>query len=142
MILPDINLLVYAYNADAPHHRTARIWWEETLSQGIPVGLPWAVICGFIRLLTDNRILRIPLSAGVAVEHVESWLAQPGVSLLHPGPQHLTILRKLFAEAGTAGRLTTDIHLAALAIEYHAELHTNDRDFERFKLLRHHNPLE
>lgn len=31
MILPDVNLLVYAYNTDAPWHQQARRWWEICL---------------------------------------------------------------------------------------------------------------
>lgn len=141
MIIPDVNLLVYAYNADAPLHKEAKHWWEDTLTRCLPVGLTWIVAIGYIRLMTDNRVLDMPLKPVEAVGHVESWLNCPGVSILEPGLQHLEILSTLFKETGVAGRITTDTHIAALALEHHGEVHSNDRDFGRFSGLRWHNPL-
>lgn len=141
MILPDLNLLVYAYNRDAPHHAAAKAWWERLLSGSHPVGLPWAVACGFIRLMTHPAVLVTPLAPSPALAHVRSWFAQPIVEVLEPGPRHLELLERLFGHLGVAGNLTTDAHLAAIAIEYKAELHTNDADFSRFPGLRWRNPL-
>lgn len=142
MIVPDVNLLIYAYNRDAPQHATARMWWEEALSSDVPVGLAWAAALGFIRLMTHRTVLVAPLEPRVAVEHVRSWLAQPNVQLLTPGEHHLEILGRLFGALGAAGNLTTDAHLAALAIEHQCELCSNDADFARFPGLRWRNPLE
>ena len=141
MIVPDINLLVYAYNADAPRHAPARQWWEQAVRNRLPVGLPWAVACGFVRIMTDRRILERPFAPGDAVDCVRLWLAQPSVHPIEPGPRHLDILQDLLAECGVGGPLTTDAHLAALAIECHAELHSNDTDFGRFAALKWVNPL-
>ena len=141
MILPDINLLVYAYSADAPLHPAARTWWEGCLSQPRPVGLPWVVTLGFIRLVTNRRVLLDPMRPAEAILHVRSWLERPNVTILEPGHRHLDVLAGLAEQAGVAGSLTTDLHLAALAIELRAELHSNDRDFERFAGLRWVNPL-
>ena len=91
--------------------------------------------------MTDRRILEHPMGSEQAVAHVESWLALPSVAPLCPGPSHTRHLTALFNEAGTAGRLTTDIHLAALAIDNNAQLCSNDSDFARFKSLRWFNPL-
>ena len=141
MIVPDLNLLVYAYNRDAPHHAAARRWWEELLNGDEPVRLPWAVILGFIRLSTHRSVLVVPLVAAVALEHVREWLERPNVEVLEPGAQHLAILAGLLGRAGVAGNLVTDAHLAALAIEHQAELQSNDTDFGRFAGLRWRNPL-
>lgn len=141
MILPDINLLVYAYNRDAPLHAEARAWWEEVLTTGKPVGLPWAVIKGFVRLMTHPSVVERPLRPGEAVSFVREWLEQPGVGILLPGPTHLDLFERLLKEAGVAGRLTTDAHLAALAIEHQCTLCSNDTDFSRFSGLRWINPL-
>ena len=141
MIIPDINLLVYAHNDAAPRHREAREWWESLLSGTVPVALPWAVIFGFVRLVTHSAVLETPLSPEDALERVDAWLAQEHVLIVDPGPKHLAIARGLFAATGVGGSLTTDTHLAALAIEHNAELHSNDRDFERFPGLRLKNPL-
>lgn len=141
MILPDINLLIYAHASDAPHHKPAKAWLESVMNGREPVGIAWAVACGFIRLMTDPRILEHPLTARQATGIVRSWLDQPMVSMVHPGHEHLSIMERLFTEAGVAGKLTTDVHLAALAMEQGAELHSNDRDFLRFTGLRVVNPL-
>ena len=141
MIIPDVNLLVHAYNADSPVHQAARRWWEETLSAAPSVGLPWAVVLGYVRITTHPRIASNPLPPDTVCAQIESWLAQPQVSLLHPGDRHATILFDLLRQLGTAGNLTTDAHLAALAIEHQAELHSTDADFARFSGLRWRNPL-
>lgn len=142
MIVPDVNLLVYAYNEDAPRHRDARAWWETTLNSGLPVGVPWAASCGFLRIMSDARILPRPLTPLDAWSRVQSWLEIPSVRVLDPGPRHVEMVRRLLEVAGVGGRLTTDIHLAAIALEFHAELHSNDRDYGRFRDLRWVNPLE
>lgn len=141
MIVPDLNLLVYAYNLDAPHHHAARAWWEELLNGQVRVGLPWAVSLGFVRLMTHRTVLARPMAATEAVQRVRDWLARPQVEILDPGPRHLTILEGLLRAAGAAGSLTTDAHLAALAIEHQAELHSNDADFRRFAGLRWFDPI-
>ena len=141
MIVPDLNLLVYAYSASAPHHAAARNWWESALSSDRPVGLPWAVCIGFVRLMTHPKVVDPPMDAADAIGHVHAWQAQPQVSVLLPGPRHLQILAELLDAAGVAASLTTDAHLAALCIEHGAEMHSNDVDFARFPGLRWHNPL-
>jgi toxin-antitoxin system PIN domain toxin len=141
VILPDINLLVYAYNQAAPLHEPARAWWEDLLTREHPVAVPWAVVLGFVRLVTHPRVLEEPLGPDAALAHVESWLEQPEVRVIDPGSRHLAVLRSLFEATGVAAGLTTDTHLAALAIEHQCELHSNDLDFARFPGLRWHNPL-
>lgn len=141
MILPDLNLVVYAHNADAPDHAASRSWWEDLLNGSDPVAVPWVVAVGFVRLMTHRAVLLTPMPSTVAVAHVRSWFAQPNVEHVDPGPQHLDLLDRLLSAAGTAGNLTTDAHLAALAIEHQCELHSNDTDFGRFPGLRWRNPL-
>lgn len=141
MILPDLNLLVYAHNSAAPHHQQARAWWQAALNGRTAVGLPWAVTCGFIRLVTHPRILVTPLRPAAAMARVRAWFTAPAALALDPGPRHLDLLEALLSGLGIAGALTTDAHLAALAIEHGAVLHTNDTDFARFEGLRWMNPL-
>jgi toxin-antitoxin system PIN domain toxin len=141
LIIPDVNLLIHAHNTEAPHHELARTWWSDLLSGEWTIAIPWAVILGFVRLVTHVRVLETPLSAAEALERVDSWLACPNVITLDPGPRHLQICRSLFAALGVAGSLTTDVHLAALAIENQAELHSNDADFRRFPGLRWRDPI-
>ena len=141
MIIPDINLLVYAYNSDAPEHRKARAWLESALSETRPIALPWVVLLGFIRIMTSRRILVSPLTSAEAITHVRTWLDQPQAHIIHPGPRHLDLLEDLAGRGRITGEMTTDLHLAALAVEHQAELQSNDADFGRFPGLRWHNPL-
>lgn len=140
MIVPDINLLLYAYNPGAAHHAAARSWWEGLLRGGGRVGVAWAVILGFVRLSTTRGVLARPATPAEAMSRVATWLAQPGVFILNPGPRHIEVLARTLA-ATPGGPLTTDAHLAALAIESQAELHSNDADFARFPGLRWRNPV-
>lgn len=142
MRIADLNLLIYAVNRDSPRHHRAKAWLEEVLSGEEPVALPWVVILGFLRLSTHPRILPSPLTPEQAIQVVDSWLERPVVELVHPGPGHWGILRELLADGGTAGNLTTDAHLAALAIELGATLCSSDSDFARYRRLQWENPLE
>jgi uncharacterized protein len=142
MKLLDLNILLYAVNADSAHHRTAKQWLELALAEDEPVALPWIVILGFLRIATNKRILARPLTGAQAIDVVDDWLAQPIVRLLPPSDEHWRIFKSLLAESGTAGNLTTDAHLAALAIENGATLYSTDADFQRFARLRWRNPLK
>lgn len=141
MIVPAVNLLVHAHDSGSRRHGAARAWWEALMNASGSVGLPWVAILGFIRITTNPRILDDPLDVGGAIRRVRSWLAQPQTVLIHPGDRHADILFGLLEAAGTAGNLTTDAHLAALAIEHQAELHSTDSDMARFPGLRWVNPL-
>ena len=141
MIVPDVNLLVHAHDSRSRRHEAARKWWETLMNGTGSVGLPWVAILGFIRIATNPKILDNPLDAGGACGRVRSWLAQPQTILIHPGARHADILFGLLEAAGAAGNLTTDAHLAALAIEHQAELHSTDADMARFSGLRWVNPL-
>lgn len=141
MILPDVNLLVHAYDSDARHHERARQWWEAVMNEPLPIGMAWVAALGFIRLTTHGSVLRNPMPVQDACAVVREWLARPNVTILDPGPRHAEVLFSLLAHAGTAGNLTTDAHLAALAIEHQAELQSTDADFARFPGLRWRNPL-
>ena len=141
MIVPDLNLLIYAHNDGAPRHGEARRWWEGLVNGAERVGVPWAVSLGFMRLTTNRRMLERPMAPERAVDCVREWFRYPHVAPLRPGPDHLPLLREQLAHAGAGGNLVTDAHIAALAIEYGAEIHSNDADFGRFPALRWRNPL-
>lgn len=141
MILPDVNLLIYAYNAADPRHEPARTWWESTINGRAPVGLTWVSIAGFIRLMTHPRLLVTPMGVPDATRRVRTWLAHPNVTVLLPGRRFPELFLDALESLGTAGNLTTDAQLAALAIEHQAELQSNDADFARFPGLRWRNPL-
>ena len=142
MKILDANLLLYAVNKDAPLHLRAKRWLEISLSGTEPVGFSWIVILAFIRITTRPGLFRKPLSPAQAFDVMEAWLQQPSTRILHPGPRHLEIVRNLVEQLGTAGNLTSDAHLAALAIEQNARLYSCDRDFARFPGVEWQHPLE
>ena len=141
MIVPDVNLLLHAHNSGSRRHAAARPWWEGLMNGTVTVGLPWAAILGFVRIATDRTILGNPLDVDGTRARVRSWLARPQTVLIHPGERHADILFGLLDELGAAADLTASAHLAALAIEHQAELHSTDADMARFPGLRWRNPL-
>ena len=141
MIIPDVNLLVYAHDSGSRRHDAARKWWEGLMNGMDSVGIPWVVILGFIRITTHSKVLENPLEVDGACSRVRAWLARPNAIVIHPGARHADVLFKLIEAAGTGGNLTTDAHLAALAIEHQAEVHSTDADMARFPGLRWVNPL-
>ena len=141
MIVPDINLLIYAYNELAPHHKRAKKWWEKVLSEDTVVSIPWAVTLGFVRLMTHRQVLETPLSVSACCSIVEEWFDRPNVQPLEPGSRHFLIFKEFLSSSGSGGNLVTDAHIAALVVEHSSELHTNDADFSRFVGLNLFNPL-
>lgn len=141
MIVPDVNLLIHAHNSGSRRHAVARTWWEDLLNGSDSVGIAWIAVLGFIRITTSARVLRNPLRPPDACQRVRSWLAQPQTLLVDPGDRHADILFQLLETLGAAGNLTTDAHLAALAIEHQAVLHSTDADMSRFPGLKWINPF-
>lgn len=141
MILPDINLLVYAHHVRASNHQKALSWWNQCLQGNEAVALPWAVLLGFVRIVTNRKVFENPMLVGDAIGRVEEWLSLPQIHVVHPAQTHFAIWSSLLKQVGTAGNLTTDAHLAALAIERGLILQTTDADFTRFPGLKWNNPL-
>jgi uncharacterized protein len=142
VIVPDINLLIYSYDATSPYHVRAAKWWSSCLSGRTIVGIPWIVVLGFVRLATNSRVFANPMSVDVAANHVESWLRRRIVRTLEPGPRHAELLFGFLRHVGKGGNLTMDAHLAAIAVESGGVIHTSDTDFLRFSGVKWLNPLE
>ena len=141
MIVPDVNLLLYAFNSGSPHYNAARRWWEGLVNDTEQVGLPWAVIISFIRLATHPRMLTPPMTTAQAIGYVRDWLDYNHIVPINPGAAHLMLAQRILDAAGAGGDLVPDAHIAALAMEYGAEVHSNDADFSRFPGLQWRNPL-
>jgi len=140
VILPDVNVLVHAHNSDSAVHERARRWWDGCLAGTEGVGLAWVTLLGFIRITTNRKILARPLPVKDVLDRIESWLELPHVHVPHPSDGHLSKLRQNLERLGTAGNLTTDAHLATLAMERGYVLYSTDTDFARFPGLRWSNP--
>ena len=132
MKIVDANVLLYATNSSSAQHSIAHRWLINALTGSEAIGFPWVSLLAFVRVSTNPRVFRSPLHVASAFDLVESWLAQPPATVVAPTARHSAVLRGLLEEAGTAANLTTDAHLAALAVEHGAEVVTFDRDFERF----------
>lgn len=141
MIIPDANLLLYAYDSSCGPHARAAAWWQRCVNGSEPVGLPRVVLFGFLRLATNPRVYARPMTVSEAAGHIASWTALPHVVELEGGPDHVRTVAELVGRAGTGGNLVTDAQIAALAMEHRATLFTNDSDFRRFPGLRSVNPL-
>jgi toxin-antitoxin system PIN domain toxin len=141
MIVVDANILIYALNQDSVFHHGAKRWLESALSGIETVGLSWTVLLAVLRLTTRPGVFTRPLPVQTAFEVVDEWLSQPSTIALEPTSRHSSVMRDLLLPLGTGGNLTSDAHLAALAIEHNAELYSTDGDFARFPRLRWRNPL-
>jgi toxin-antitoxin system PIN domain toxin len=140
MILPDANVLLHAVNRSSDQHEAALRGLTRCFDDPRGVAFAWVTLLAFIRLSTRRGIFPRPLSADDAIRVAENWLSHAKAQIVHPGERHLEILGRLLGGAGTAGNLTTDAHLAALAIEHGATVLTFDRDFARFEGLRWRTP--
>lgn len=141
MILVDVNILVYAADSNSRQHAAARNWLDAQLSGTVAVGLPWPVLLGFLRLVTNPRIFPRPLAMSTAWNQVSTWLGADPAWVPEATERHATVLGSLLAEPGILGNLVPDAHLAALAIEHGLTLCSTDGDFARFTNLRWMDPL-
>ena len=142
MLLPDVNVLVYAHREDAPGHAAYRRWLEALINSEQAYGLSDFVLSGFLRVVTHPRVFTAPspLAAGLAFAH--QLRTRPNAVRVAPGPRHWDIFTGLCQGAGVKGNLVPDAYLAALAIESGSEWVTTDRDYSRFPGLHWRHPLD
>lgn len=141
MIVPDVNLLVYAVFDGYTLHKPAADWLNESLSGSEEFGLTAPAVFGFVRLATSARVHERPLTVAEAAGYVHDWLGRPRTRFLAPGPEHVRLALGLLETLGTGTNLTTDAQLAASALEFGGTIHSNDADFGRFPAVRWVNPL-
>ncbi len=141
MTLVDANLLVYAHVRSLPQHERARDWLDQQLNGTAQVGLPWAGLLAFLRLVTNPLVFEQPESIASARSQVQAWLGCETVWVPEAGERHAEILGELLGLPGIQANLVPDAHLAALAIEHGLTLCSTDGDFGRFPRLHWTNPL-
>ncbi len=143
MIVPDANLLLYAYDSSSPFHDRSRMWWETCLSGSETIGLVHPVIFAFVRIGTSTRAFERPLTLEQVSKHVAAWLDRSVTRVLQPDHDHITrVLDLLHGIQAASPNLVTDAQVAAIAMAHKATVHTADRDFMRFKGLECVFPLE
>ena len=141
MILVDANILLYAEDTSSSLNKKAIRWWDQQLSGENTVCLCWPVLMAFIRIATNARVFEKPLSLTQAIKKVQSWIDQPCVQIIHPSSRHWENFQSMLTQGQASANLTTDAHLAALAIENGCTLYSTDADFSRFPRLKWENPL-
>jgi uncharacterized protein len=143
VIVPDANLLIYAYNVASPFHQAASTWWETRLSGIEPVGLTYPTVFGFVRVTTGTQAYANPLTLQESKECIAEWMTRAVIRILPPPNNYVDEVFRLLESAGSpGGNLVSDAQIATLAIAHNATLHTADRDFMRFKGLKCHFPLD
>jgi toxin-antitoxin system PIN domain toxin len=142
MKLLDANILLYAYDVSSSHHDTCRVWLESAFNTDETIALPWQTVQAFVRIATNPRAVKNPLSSTNACAIVETWLERPNVAVVNAADRFWDILRQQISDAQISGPLVTDAALAALAIEHGATLCSTDRDFRRFHGLKLVDPLQ
>ena len=141
MILVDANILLYSEDTLSDHHEAARSWWDQQLSGKDAVCLCWPVLSAFIRIGTNARLHRRPLTLSEAIDRIQSWLDQPCARLITPTENHWPVFQRMLRRGNASGNLVSDAHLAALAVEHGCELASSDSDYARFPDLHWRNPL-
>jgi len=140
MVLPDVNVLIYAHREDLPQHAATRAWLDGVVSGDAPYALSELVLSSFLRIVTNPRAFVGPTPIDVAVATLEHWRDRGNCVLLRPGVRHWSIFTRLCRDAGAKGNLVADAYLAALAIESGCDWITTDRGFARFPGLRWRPP--
>jgi len=136
VILPDVNTLLHSVNRSATEHAVALRALRLGFDDPGGVAFAWTALLAILRLSTRRGIFPNPLSPEEALRVIENWLRHPRAQVAHPGERHAEVLGRLLRSVGAAGNLTTDAHLAALAIEHGATVVSFDRDFARFEGVR------
>lgn len=141
MLIADVNVFLYAYRPESPHHEEHKQWLEAALSGGEPFGVSEAVLASFLRVVTNHRVYREPSPPTEALGFCEDVLASSVAVRVRPGARHWELFTELCRTVGARGNVVPDAYLAALAIEHGATWVTHDRGFARFPGLRWTTPL-
>ncbi len=141
MLLPDVNVLIYAHRVEAPEHARYAEWLRQLVLGPQPFAVSELGASGFVRIVTNHRIWDEPTTTEDAIEFIERLRRRSNARLLTHGPASWDVFARLCLAARARGKLVADAYHAALAIEHGCELVTADGDFARFAGLRHRHPL-
>jgi toxin-antitoxin system PIN domain toxin len=142
MLLPDVNVLIYAHREDSTpdHHRFAE-WLTQLATGPEPFALSVLALSGLVRITTNPRVFKTPSTLDQVFAFVGELTARPTARVVVPGPDHLAIFEHLCRDSRAAGKLVADAQHAAVAIENGCTMATTDSDYDRFPGLRWQHPL-
>jgi toxin-antitoxin system PIN domain toxin len=132
VILADVNVLLYAFRRDAPHHRVCKSWLDAVVAGDTQFGMSPLALSAVVRIATNSRIYSRPSGLDEALAFCDDLLGQPHCQVVRPGERHWAIFKRLCTEADIRGPRVSDAWFAALAIEHGCTWVTHDRDFARF----------
>lgn len=142
MLLPDVNVLIYAHVENSSPEHSAYAAWVTRLATGPePFALSVLVLSGFVRVATNPRVFNPPPTLDQSLAFVAALVERPTARVVGPGPDHLEIFMRMCRQSGATGKLVADAQHAAIAVEHGCTLVTTDSDFSRFPDLRWHHPL-
>jgi len=140
MILPDVNVLVYAFRSDAAHHKRSKQWLDAIVADDTQFGISPLTLSAVVRITTNRRVFEKPSGIDEAFGYCGDLLAQPHCEIVEPGDRHWQIFERLCIDTNTRGPRVTDAWFAALAIERGCTWITYDRDYARFPGLSWQEP--
>lgn len=141
MILPDVNVLIYAFRSDSEHHDKYKPWLESVINGPAAYGISPQVLGGLMRICTHPRVFVRPSAPKDAFEFCRVLLEQPNATVVNPGERHWTIFEELCRRSKATGNLVQDAWFAALSVESGCEWITTDRDYARFEGLKWRAPF-
>jgi toxin-antitoxin system PIN domain toxin len=133
MLMPDVNILVYAHREDEQWHRPYAKWLKNTIDGVEPFALSVLVAVGFVRIVTNRRIYENPTPLPIALAAIEQIMNHPRCRLAAPSTTHLGDVMRLCRAVGATGKLVADAQHAALALSQGSTWVTRDGDFARFE---------
>jgi hypothetical protein len=142
MLLPDVNVLIYAHRTDSCDDHAAYAEWLTCVATGHePFALSSLALGGVVRIVTNPRVFRRPSTHDEVFAFLGELVARPNARVIHPGPRHLEIFEDLCRRSAATAKLVADAQHAAVAVEHGCTMVTTDSDFDRFPGLRWRHPL-
>ena len=142
MLLPDVNVLLYAHRKDGHPEHVRYAAWVTALATGVePFALSVLVLTGVVRIATNPRIFPRPSTLAEVLAFTSELIRQPMARLVGPGPRHWELVTELCRRSGATAKLVADAAHAAVALEHGCTFVTTDSDFGRFPSLRWRHPL-
>lgn len=133
MKMPDVNILIYAHRNDSLHHDFYKSWLLELLNNSEPFALSPFVAVAFVRIVTNPSLSKMTTSLTAVIDVIDNILSCDNCYQPHAGKNHWQLVRTLYQQINTTGKLIGDIQHAALAIEHGCTSITRDADFKKFK---------